>query len=75
MAARTVIYAILAGFATLVVTFILTNVLYIEWTDWRYPQINSKAGMSASVLGIIVAPVCAVVSSALVLVVRRRTLL
>jgi hypothetical protein len=75
MAARTVIYAILAGFATLVVTFILTNVLYIEWADWRYPETNSMAGMSAFVLGIIVAPVCAVVSFALVLVVRRKTLM
>ncbi len=71
---KTVIYALLAGIATLIITFILTNVVYLAWADWRYPETNSMAGLGAVMLSLVVAPICALISIALAVFFRRRTL-
>jgi hypothetical protein len=72
---RTAIYGFLVGIATLIVTFILTNVLYAVWLGWRYPgEPNSTAGLGAFVLGMLVAPICTVISVSLFVFFRRRTL-
>ena len=71
---RTVIFAIVTGLVTLVITFILTNIFYIMWADWRYPETNSMAGMSAFFLGLIVAPICCILSAVAVLFFRGKTL-
>jgi len=54
--------AILVGIATFLVVFIITNIAYIKWAVWRYPEANSMAGLSAFVLGLEIAPVCALVA-------------
>lgn len=59
--------AVLVAIATLVISFFLTNVLYIQWAVWRYPEANSMAGMSAFVLGLMVAPIWAMIAGGLVL--------
>jgi uncharacterized oligopeptide transporter (OPT) family protein len=64
---RHVILAIVVPFATLVISFILTNVAYMLWADWRYPQTSSMAGLSAFVLGLWVAPICALISGIIVM--------
>jgi hypothetical protein len=67
MTAKKVTYAVLAGLATLLASFVLTIVLYILWADWRYPGANSMAGLSAMVLAFEVAPISALVVGAIVL--------
>ena len=54
--------AVLVGIATFLVAFIITNIAYIKWAVWRYPKANSMAGLSAFVLGLEIAPVCALVA-------------
>jgi hypothetical protein len=51
----------------LVVSFILTNVAYTLWEDWLNPASGSMAAMGGVFLGLIVAPVCALVTAGLVL--------
>jgi hypothetical protein len=51
----------------LVVSFILTNVIYTLWVDWLNPDSGSMAAMGAVILGLVVAPVCAFVTAGLVL--------
>ncbi len=65
--------AVLVGIATFLVAFIITNVVYIKWAVWRYPKANSMAGMSAFMLGLEVAPVCALVCFLLYLRVTKGT--
>ena len=60
--------AVLVG----VVSFLATNVAYLKWAVWRYPKANSMAGMSAFMLGLEIAPVCALISFLLYLKVTRR---
>jgi uncharacterized membrane protein len=71
MAVRTWIHALLTGAATLVVAFVLTNVVYMEWASWRYPQTSPMSGMCAFVLAIFVAPLCALIGVIFVFIFRR----
>lgn len=54
--------AVLVGVATFLLTFIVTNIAYIKWAVLRYPKANSMVGLSAFVLGLEIAPVCALVA-------------
>jgi uncharacterized oligopeptide transporter (OPT) family protein len=67
MKGKHVIYALLTGAGTLVVSFVITNVAYMAWAEWRYPQTSSMAGISAFVFGLMVAPICALIAFGLVL--------
>jgi hypothetical protein len=49
------ILAIIVTFATLVISFILTNVAYMLWASWRY-QNSSMAGIAGFFLGLWIAP-------------------
>jgi uncharacterized oligopeptide transporter (OPT) family protein len=51
----------------LVVSFILTNVAYSLWADWLHLDSGAMAAMGAVILGLMVAPVCALVTAGLVL--------
>jgi uncharacterized membrane protein len=66
------VLALLIGIVTLIVSFVLTNVAYIKWAVWRYPQHNSMAGLSAFMLGLVVAPACALLSVGLFLFMSKR---
>jgi hypothetical protein len=52
----------------LVVSFILTNVVYTLCADWLNPGGGSMAAMGGVVLGLVVAPVCALVTAGLILI-------
>ena len=67
MTAKRMIYAVLAGLVALLVSFVLTNILYIAWAVRRYPGTNSMAGLSAIELAFIVAPISAFFVGAFVL--------
>lgn len=60
---KRIIWALIAGAVMLVTSFIITNMAYLAWADWRYPGTSSMAGMSSVVLALIVAPVCALVTT------------
>ena len=59
--------AVLVALAALVLSFFLTNYLYVEWAVWRYPETNSMAGMGGLVLSLVVAPIFALAAGVLVL--------
>ena len=69
---KRITFAVLVVIATFVISFVLTNILYIEWAVWRYPDTNSMAGLSAFVLGLMVAPICALIAGGLVLWLRKK---
>jgi hypothetical protein len=56
------ILAIIITFATLVISFILTVIAIGLWADWRNPQTSSMAGLSGALLGLWVAPICALIA-------------
>lgn len=64
---KRVVGSLLAGAVMLLVSFALTNLAYMRWAEWRHPDNSSMAGMGAAVLGLMVAPVCALATAALVL--------
>jgi hypothetical protein len=64
---KRVAVSLLSGVLMLLVSFALTNLAYIRWAEWRHPDNSSMAGMGAAVLGLMVAPVCALVTAGLVL--------
>jgi hypothetical protein len=51
----------------LVVSFILTNVAYTLWEGWLNPGSGSMAAFGGVVIGLVVAPVCALATAGLVL--------
>ncbi len=51
----------------LIVSFVLTNVAYSLCEDWFNPGSGSMAAFGGVVLGLVVAPVCALVTAGLVL--------
>ena len=59
---KQVAITILVTLATLVISFILTNVAYMLWLDWTSSGPTSMAGLSAFVLGLWVAPICALIA-------------
>lgn len=56
---KAIIWSLLSGSAMLIVSFVMTNMAYMWWANWRHPDNSSMAGMGAFVLGLLVAPVCA----------------
>ena len=66
------INGMLIGALTFVLSFVVTNAVYIEWAVRTYPQANSMAGCSAFVLGLEVAPICTAVAVGLYLFLTRR---
>ena len=51
----------------LVVSFILTNVAYSLCADWLHLDTGAMAAMGGVILGLVIAPVCALVTAWLVL--------
>jgi len=60
------IWAALAAAVTFIVSFVLTNFLYIKLADWLSPDPSAMAAMGAFVLGMVVAPICALIAGGLV---------
>lgn len=59
--------ALASGAAILVVSFILTNFAYSLCERWLNPDSGAMAAMGGVILGLVVAPVCALVTAGLVL--------
>jgi uncharacterized oligopeptide transporter (OPT) family protein len=64
---KRVAVSLLSGAVMLLVSFALANFTYVKWAEWRHPDNSSMAGMGASVLGLMVAPVCALITAGLVI--------
>jgi TRAP-type C4-dicarboxylate transport system permease small subunit len=64
---KQVTIAIIVPLATLIISFILTFFGYLLWISWSFSRSSSMAGISAFVLGLYVAPVCALISVVVVI--------
>ena len=60
------IWAAIAAVATLIVSFVLTNFVYIKLADWQNQDPGAMAAMGGVVLGLVIAPVCASIAGGLV---------
>jgi hypothetical protein len=58
--------AIFVAAATFVISFVLTNILYIKLADWRDPDPSAMAAMGAIILGLVIGPICALIAGAVV---------
>jgi hypothetical protein len=67
MTRKRILVSLASGVAMLVVSFILTNVAYSLWENWLDPGGGSMAAMGGVILGLVVAPICALVTAGLVL--------
>jgi len=67
MTRKRILGSLAAGVAMLVVSFMLTNVAYTWCEDWINPGGGSMAAFGGVILGLVVAPVCALVTAGLVL--------
>jgi hypothetical protein len=56
------ILAIIVTFAILVGSFILTVIAFGLWADWTSTGSTSMAGLGGAVLGLWVAPICALIA-------------
>ena len=67
MTRRRILSSLAAGAVVLVVSFVLTNVVYMLCVDWINPGSGSMAAMGGLVLGLMVGFVCALVTVVVVL--------
>ena len=64
LAGMRVFWTAVGGVVVCIVSFVIFNVLYIEWAAWRYPHNNSMAGLAAFAYGIPVGLGCGIVAAA-----------
>ena len=67
MTRKRALAALASGVAVLVVSFILVNAAYSLCADWLHLDSGAMAAMGGAILGLVVAPVCALVTAWLVL--------
>ena len=54
-------FAFVVSFVVLVVSYVIFNLAYWEWTAWRYAHHDSMAVIAALIESVPVAAICAIV--------------
>jgi hypothetical protein len=50
------------AFGTFILSFVVFNVVFIQWAVWRYPHNNSMAGFAAFIYGVPVGMIFAAIA-------------